>query len=106
MGEKLVFWGAYAGTAYLILDPLAPNCAATIGELAVGAVHSYSCSVESVTADFTNVATATGYYGDTQTYSTDWTLTQRDRDTDSSLGFRNSITSATSSRTRRTAGTA
>lgn len=23
--EKLVFWGAYAGTAYLILDPLAPN---------------------------------------------------------------------------------
>ena len=23
--EKLVFWGAYASTAYLILDPLAPN---------------------------------------------------------------------------------
>lgn len=23
--EKLVFWGAYAGAAYLILDPLAPN---------------------------------------------------------------------------------
>lgn len=23
--EKIVFWGIYAGTAYLILDPLAPN---------------------------------------------------------------------------------
>jgi hypothetical protein len=23
--EKMVFWGAYAGAAYLILDPLAPN---------------------------------------------------------------------------------
>lgn len=23
--EKVVFWGAYAGAAYLILDPLAPN---------------------------------------------------------------------------------
>ncbi|MBI5920421.1 MAG: hypothetical protein HY847_02090 [Betaproteobacteria bacterium] len=23
--EKVVFWGAYAGTAYSILDPLAPN---------------------------------------------------------------------------------
>jgi len=23
--EKLVYWGAYAGAAYLILDPLAPN---------------------------------------------------------------------------------
>ena len=23
--EKLVFWGAYVGVAYLILDPLAPN---------------------------------------------------------------------------------
>lgn len=23
--EKMVFWGIYAGTAYLILDPLAPN---------------------------------------------------------------------------------
>ncbi|MGE5467354.1 MAG: hypothetical protein ACM3Y9_08020 [Ignavibacteria bacterium] len=23
--EKLVYWGAYAGVAYLILDPLAPN---------------------------------------------------------------------------------
>lgn len=23
--EKMVFWGAYAGAAYLVLDPLAPN---------------------------------------------------------------------------------
>ncbi len=23
--EKLIYWGAYAGAAYLILDPLAPN---------------------------------------------------------------------------------
>lgn len=23
--EKIVFWGAYAGAAYLVLDPLAPN---------------------------------------------------------------------------------
>lgn len=23
--EKVVFWGAYAGTAYAVLDPLAPN---------------------------------------------------------------------------------
>lgn len=23
--EKIVFWGAYAGVAYLVLDPLAPN---------------------------------------------------------------------------------
>jgi hypothetical protein len=48
-----------------VTDPIAPNCAATIGDLAVGAQHSYDCTYAPVTNDFTNVATATGDYGDT-----------------------------------------
>jgi len=31
--EKIVFWGAYAGAAYLILDPLAPNWSVEVAPL-------------------------------------------------------------------------
>ncbi|MDH3730404.1 MAG: choice-of-anchor E domain-containing protein [Acidimicrobiia bacterium] len=52
------------GTADLsnvvVADPLAPDCDATIGDLAVGASISYDCTVASVTTGFTNVATVTG----------------------------------------------
>ncbi len=43
-----------------VTDPLAPDCDATIGDLAVGASTSYDCTVAAVTAAFTNVATVTG----------------------------------------------
>lgn len=37
--EKLVFWGAYAATAYLILDPLAPNWVIEEAQLPGNHVH-------------------------------------------------------------------
>jgi uncharacterized repeat protein (TIGR01451 family) len=44
-----------------VSDPLAPACnRANVGPLTAGQSTSYTCSVSNVTADFTNVATATG----------------------------------------------
>ncbi len=43
-----------------VTDPMAPDCAVTIGNLAVGASYSYSCSIANVMAGFTNVATVNG----------------------------------------------
>ena len=47
-------------TAVIVSDPLSPGCDNTIGDLAVGASTSYTCSLASVAADFINEATATG----------------------------------------------
>ncbi len=44
-----------------VTDPLCPDCDVTIGTLAVGALYSFSCSCV-VTADFTNIATVSGWY--------------------------------------------
>ena len=52
-------------TDVAVTDPLAPDCDATIGTLAVDEEHTYTCTVENVTAGFTNVATATGKSGGT-----------------------------------------
>ena len=52
--------GATALTDVTVTDPLAPNCDATIGDLAVGESSSYSCDLAGVTADFTNTADVTG----------------------------------------------
>ncbi|MFN8453778.1 MAG: hypothetical protein U0401_03755 [Anaerolineae bacterium] len=41
-------------------DPLASNCDRTIGNLAIGAITSYTCSLANVTTDFTNTAIVTG----------------------------------------------
>ena len=43
-----------------VTDPLSPGCDKSLGTLAVGQSKSYSCSKDNVTADFENVATATG----------------------------------------------
>jgi uncharacterized repeat protein (TIGR01451 family) len=43
-------------TGVQVRDPLAPNCNRTIGNLAVGSVVSYQCSLSGVTADFVNRA--------------------------------------------------
>ncbi len=43
-----------------VTDPLSPGCDKGLGTLAVGQSKSYSCSKANVTADFENVATATG----------------------------------------------
>jgi uncharacterized repeat protein (TIGR01451 family) len=43
-----------------VTDPLAPDCDAAIGDLAVGASQTYACQLERVDADFVNVATVTG----------------------------------------------
>ena len=43
-----------------VTDRLAPDCARTIGDLAVGESERYTCIVEDVAAGFTNSATAEG----------------------------------------------
>jgi len=47
-------------TGVTVSDPVAPNCDATIGDLAVGESSSATCSLAGVTADFTNTATVSG----------------------------------------------
>ncbi|MBI1881732.1 MAG: DUF11 domain-containing protein, partial [Chloroflexi bacterium] len=47
-------------TNVTVADPLAPNCVTTIGTLAPNASSTYTCTLNNVTLDFTNVATATG----------------------------------------------
>ena len=46
-------------TNVTVSDPLAPACDRSIGTLAAGASTSYSCTVQNVTASFTNTATVT-----------------------------------------------
>ena len=41
-------------------DPLSTDCSQSLGTLAAGQSKSYGCSKQDVTADFVNVATATG----------------------------------------------
>ncbi len=43
-----------------VTDPLESNCNKTIGNLAIGASHTYTCSTSNVQNDFTNVANVTG----------------------------------------------
>lgn len=43
-----------------VTDPMSPDCNVTIGNLAVGASYSYTCSIANVMAGFTNVATVNG----------------------------------------------
>ncbi|MFZ5917451.1 MAG: LamG-like jellyroll fold domain-containing protein [Chloroflexota bacterium] len=43
-----------------VSDPLAPGCARTFAELAVGANEVYNCTLSNVTADFTNTASVSG----------------------------------------------
>jgi len=47
-------------TGVSVNDPLSRNCHRSIGTLASGASHSYSCTRTHVKASFDNVATATG----------------------------------------------
>ena len=47
-------------TNVMVSDPNAPGCDNTIGNLAVGQVVTYTCTVNNVTSDFINVANATG----------------------------------------------
>ena len=47
-------------TNVAVTDALAPNCDATIGDLAIGGSTTYSCTVADVTADFTNTASVVG----------------------------------------------
>jgi len=46
-------------TNITVADPLAPACAQTIASLPVGATTNWLCTVTNVTADFTNIVTAT-----------------------------------------------
>jgi uncharacterized repeat protein (TIGR01451 family) len=57
--------GDVALTNVTVSDPLSPNCNRTIGTLAPGASTSYTCSRANVTANFTNVAVASGTAGGT-----------------------------------------
>jgi uncharacterized repeat protein (TIGR01451 family) len=57
--------GDVALTNVTVTDALSPNCNRTIGTLAPGASTSYTCTRANVTANFTNVAVATGAAGGT-----------------------------------------
>jgi len=57
--------GDVALTNVTVSDPLSPNCNRTIGTLAPGASSSYTCTRANVTANFTNVAVASGTAGGT-----------------------------------------
>jgi uncharacterized repeat protein (TIGR01451 family) len=57
--------GDVALTNVAVSDPLSPNCNRTIGTLAPGASTSYTCTRANVTANFTNVAVASGTAGGT-----------------------------------------
>jgi uncharacterized repeat protein (TIGR01451 family) len=58
-------------TNVTVTDALSPNCNHSIGTLAPGQSVAYACMRPNVTADFTNVAVATGHAGST-------TVTARD----------------------------
>jgi uncharacterized repeat protein (TIGR01451 family) len=47
-------------TDVIVSDPVAPACTSNIGTLAAGQSVTYTCTLANVTADFVNVATATG----------------------------------------------
>jgi uncharacterized repeat protein (TIGR01451 family) len=57
--------GDVALTDVTVSDQLSPNCNKTIGTLAPGQSVSYTCTRANVTANFTNVAVATGHAGAT-----------------------------------------
>src|SRR4029450_3051301 len=57
--------GDVALTNVTVTDALSPNCNRTIGTLAPGASTSYTCTRANVTANFTNVAVASGTAGGT-----------------------------------------
>jgi uncharacterized repeat protein (TIGR01451 family) len=57
--------GDVALTNVTVTDALSPNCNRTIGTLAPGASSSYTCTRANVTANFTNVAVASGTAGGT-----------------------------------------
>ncbi len=50
-----------------VTDALAPDCAKTIGFLAAGASTTYTCTVQNVTAGFTNVAVVEGTFNEIET---------------------------------------
>jgi len=47
-------------TDVTVTDPLSQNCDNTIGALGVGESITYTCTIDNVTADFTNVASVVG----------------------------------------------
>ena len=52
--------GAVDLTDVAVSDPAAPGCSATIGTLVAGQTRTIECTVEAVTAGFTNTATVVG----------------------------------------------
>jgi hypothetical protein len=52
-------------TDVAVTDQKSPNCNRAIGTLAPGQSVSYKCTKPNVTADFDNVAVATGHAGST-----------------------------------------
>ena len=44
----------------VVSDPLSPDCNTTIGTLGAGEDRMYTCTIDNVTSDFTNVASASG----------------------------------------------
>ncbi len=52
--------GPVAFTDVAVSDPLAPDCDNTIGDLAIGASVTYSCTMPGLLADIVNTATVNG----------------------------------------------
>ncbi|MEZ4605643.1 MAG: SdrD B-like domain-containing protein [Deinococcales bacterium] len=71
-----------------VSDGLAPDCARTIGSLAIGEVVSYDCTVNNVTTGFTNVATVDGEYNGQNVSDTDNSTVEVNEPQRASLGDR------------------
>ncbi|MFC2173624.1 hypothetical protein ACFLU6_13490, partial [Acidobacteriota bacterium] len=52
--------GDFLLTDVTVNDPLVPDCNETIGTLDVDQTYTYTCTQDTVSADFTNIATVTG----------------------------------------------
>jgi uncharacterized repeat protein (TIGR01451 family) len=49
----------------VVADPLAPDCAKSIASLAIAEVQTFNCTLTNVQSSFTNIATVTATYGQT-----------------------------------------
>lgn len=63
--------GQSALTMVTVTDPLVPDCAMDIGNLASGASVMYTCTADDVTEDFTNIATVSGKNNGTMVMDSD-----------------------------------
>ncbi|MEZ4605644.1 MAG: SdrD B-like domain-containing protein [Deinococcales bacterium] len=93
-GENVTFTitvtntGDVSLTNVAVADGLVPDCARTIGALAIGETVSYDCTVNNVTTGFTNIATVDGEYNGQNVSDTDNSTIEVNEPQRASLGDR------------------